>query len=117
MSRRTMQAIRVHQYGEPDELKLEPIPCPQSQAGEVLIRVHAAGVLPADCLARRGILFPKALPYIPGTAVAGVIEEVGSGVTSWKVGQAVCGRTSNGTYAEYTTVVVDSRQFDAFSLL
>ena len=43
-----MQAIRVYQYGGPEQLTLEQIACPEPQAGEVLIRVHAAGVLPAE---------------------------------------------------------------------
>src|SRR5215475_10431293 len=101
MSSRTMQAIQVHQYGGPEVLKLEQIPRPEPQAGEVLVRVYAAGVLPADCAARQGIFLPKTFPYIPGTAFAGVIEEVGPGVTNFQKGQAVCGRTSNGASAEY----------------
>ena len=44
MSKQMIQAIRVHQYGGPEQLKLEQIPCPEPQAGEVLIRVHAAAL-------------------------------------------------------------------------
>lgn len=54
-ARQTMQAIRVHQYGGPEQLKLERIPRSEPQAGEVLIRVHAAGVLPADWKVRQGL--------------------------------------------------------------
>jgi NADPH:quinone reductase-like Zn-dependent oxidoreductase len=117
MTRPTMQAIRVHQYGGPEQLRLEEIPRPEPQAGEVLIRVHAAGVLPADAATRQGLFISKSFPYIPGTAVAGVIEAVGPGGTTFQTGQAVCGRAPNGTYAEYTTVLVDQRQFDTISLL
>ena len=80
MSRRLMQAIQVHQYGGPEELTLEQVPCPDPQAGEVLIRVHAAGVLPADWKLRQGLLhgFSKiSFPYIPGSAIAGVVKQVG----------------------------------------
>jgi len=108
MLAQTMQAIRVHAYGGPEQLKLEQIARPQPQAGELLIRVHAAGVLPADCYVRHGRMarmMPQSFPYTPGTAFAGVIEELGAGVTAFQEGQAVCGRSPQGTYAEYTTVL------------
>jgi NADPH:quinone reductase-like Zn-dependent oxidoreductase len=108
MSIETMQAIRVHAYGGPEQLKLERIPRPQPLPGELLIRVHAAGVLPADCYTRQGrmaALMRKDFPYTPGTAFAGVIEALGAGVTTFQRGQAICGRSPQGTYAEYTTVL------------
>ncbi|HXV44557.1 MAG TPA: NADP-dependent oxidoreductase [Anaerolineae bacterium] len=105
MTGQMMQAIRVHQFGGPEQLKLEQIPRPEPQAGELLIRIHAAGVLPADAATRQGFFISKSFPYIPGTAFAGVVEEVGSGVTNFQIGQAICGRAPNGTYAEYTTVL------------
>src|SRR5262245_4046005 len=105
-----MQAIRVYQYGGPEQLKLEQIACPEPQAGEVLIRVHAAGVLPAEWKARQGLFHafrPAVFPYIPGSAVSGVVTAVGPGVTAFQVGQAVFGRSVHGTYAEYTTTAVE----------
>jgi NADPH:quinone reductase-like Zn-dependent oxidoreductase len=105
MAKQTMQAIRVHRYGGPEQLKLERIPRPEPQADELLIRVYAAGVLPADAATRRGGFLAKSLPYIPGTAFAGVVEAVGADVTAFQPGQAICGRAPNGTYAEYTTVL------------
>ena len=110
MIKQTMQAIRVHQYGEPEQLKLEQLPRPEPQAGEVLIRVHAAGVLPADWKTRQGFfkdVFPVSFPYIPGSAVAGVVEAIGTGVTAFQPGQAVFGRSTTGAYAEYTTTAVE----------
>jgi NADPH:quinone reductase-like Zn-dependent oxidoreductase len=110
MTRPTMQAIRVHQYGGPEQLHLEQIPRPEPHAGEVLIRVHAAGVLPAEWKTRQGFfkdVFPVSFPYIPGSAVAGVVEEIGPGVSGFQKGQAVFGRTTNGAYAEYTTTAVE----------
>lgn len=117
-----MQAIQVHQYGGPEQLRLEQILCPDPQAGEVLIRVYAAGVLPAEWKQRQGLfqsVRPIRFPYIPGSAVAGVVEEIGPGVTSFQVGQAVFGRSVNGTYAEYTTTAVSPSALTpgTFSLL
>lgn len=102
-----MQAIQVHQFGEPDQLRLEHIPRPEPRHGEVLIRVRAAGVLPMDTYTRRGIM-PKKFPYIPGSAFAGVIEKIGEGVTNFHVGQAVCGRATSGAYAEYTATLAEA---------
>jgi NADPH:quinone reductase-like Zn-dependent oxidoreductase len=122
MTKQTMQAIRVRQYGGPDQLKLEQIPHPEPQAGEVLIRVYAAGVLPADWKMRQGFFkdyFPVTLPYIPGSAVTGVVEAIGPQVTIFQPGQAVFGRTTNGAYAEYTTTAVEPPALTpkSFSLL
>ena len=110
MSKQMMQAIRVHQYGGPEQLQREQIPCPEPQAGEVLIRVYAAGILPAEWKMRQGFFHaarPATFPYIPGSAVAGVVEEVGPRVTTFQIGQAVFGRSTNGAYAQYTTTAVD----------
>lgn len=104
-----MQVIQVHQYGGPEQLRLEQLLCPVPQAGEVLIRVYAAGVLPAEWKQRQGLfqaVRPLKFPYIPGSSVAGVIEEIGPGVTNFQVGQAVFGRSVNGAYAEYTPTAV-----------
>jgi NADPH:quinone reductase-like Zn-dependent oxidoreductase len=109
MSTKLMQAIRVHQYGGPEELKFEQVPCPRPLEGEVLIRVHAAGVLPSDWKIRQGLLkFPIQFPYVPGTAFSGVIEEVGPGTSSFEAGQRVFGRSPKGTYAQYTIALADS---------
>jgi NADPH:quinone reductase-like Zn-dependent oxidoreductase len=110
MSKQMIRAIRVHQYGGLERLKLEQIPCPEPQAGEVLIRVHAVGVLPAEWKLRQGFFHavrPAIFPYIPGSAMAGVIEEVGPHVTTFQIGQAVFGRSTKGAYAEYITTAVE----------
>jgi NADPH:quinone reductase-like Zn-dependent oxidoreductase len=119
---RTMQAIRVYQYGGPEQLILERVACPKPQAGEVLIRIHATGVLPAEWKIRQGLfggMFSAPFPYIPGSAIAGVVEQVGPGVTSFQIGQAVFGRSTHGAYAEYTTTAVEPPALttDTFSLL
>ncbi len=87
MSKRMIHAIRVYQYGGPEQLKLEQIPCPEPQPGEVLVRVHATAVLPVEWKIRQGLFHafqPAAFPYIPGSAFAGVVEEVGPGVTTFR---------------------------------
>ena len=100
-----MNAIQVHDYGDANQLKLEQIAQPDPQEGEVLVRVHAAGVNPVDWKFRSGMLknfVPLALPYVPGLDLAGVVEKVGAGVTGFQPGQEVFGRSPNGTYAEYS---------------
>lgn len=111
MPSETMRAVRVHQYGGPEELKIERIPRPEPGADEVLLRVHSVGVLPADCKMRAGFFRnrgPMNFPYIPGSALSGVIEEIGSGVTRFKVGDAVFGRGFHGACADYVTTPLES---------
>lgn len=111
MSTQTIQAIRVHQYGGPEELKLERIPRPEPQAGEVLVRIHAAGVNPVDWKIRAGWLkdfLPMQFPYTSGLDLAGVVEEIGPGVTAFQKGQAVFGQSLKGAYAEYTAAPVET---------
>ncbi len=104
---KTVQAIRVHRYGGSEQLVLEPIPRPVPHAQEVLIRVCAAGVNPLDWKMRQGSgpARPAQFPYIPGADLAGIVEEVGPGVTVFYEGQAVYGQTTKGAYqgayAEY----------------
>ncbi|HWQ94109.1 MAG TPA: NADP-dependent oxidoreductase [Gammaproteobacteria bacterium] len=106
----TMKAIRIHEYGGPDVLCLEDVPIPVPAAGEVLIRVHAAGINPVDWKIREGRLQGRVehrLPLILGWDVAGVIEALGPGVTQFKTGDAVYARPDiarDGGYAEYIAV-------------
>lgn len=119
MSEQLMQAIRVHQYGGSEQLKLEQILRPEPLSDEVLVRIHAAGVLPIEWKVRQGFFQafnPATFPYTPGNAFAGVIEKVGAGVTNWKTGQAAFGRSLKGTYAEYTTVSTETIAFKPASL-
>ena len=81
MNKSLMKAVLVHEYGGPDVLKLEEVQRPQPQEGEVLIRVIFAAVIPLDWKIRNGsvkAVFPKTFPYIPGSAVSGIIESVGT---------------------------------------
>ncbi len=78
-----MKAILVHEFGGPEVLKLEELPTPRPAAGQVLVRIHAAGVNPYDTYMRNGTYPVKpALPYTPGSDAAGIVEAVGEGVTN-----------------------------------
>jgi NADPH:quinone reductase len=98
-----MKAILVRQFGGPEVMKLEEVPTPKPATGQVLVKIHAAGVNPADTYARTGnyaVLPP--LPYTPGTDGAGVIDSVGDGVKKVKTGDRVyVAKSISGTYAEY----------------
>jgi NADPH2:quinone reductase len=98
-----MKAIRVHQFGGLEVLKLEEIPTPKPEAGQVLLRVRAIGVNPYDAYMRAGTYAIKPpLPYTPGSDAAGTVEAVGSGVTKVKPGDRVyTAKTVTGAYAEY----------------
>jgi NADPH:quinone reductase-like Zn-dependent oxidoreductase len=99
-----MKAMRAHQFGGPGQLKLEEAPGPEVQAGQVLIRVRAAGINPADLVRLSGRLGTPPLPYIPGTDVCGEVERLGAGITNLKPGQRVFGRAVTGGYAERTCI-------------
>jgi NADPH:quinone reductase len=98
-----MKAIRVHQFGGPEVLKLEEVAAPKPSAGEVLVRIHAAGVNPYDTYMRAGTYAIKPpLAYTPGSDGAGVVEAVGDGVKKVKRGDRVyTAQTITGAYAEY----------------
>jgi NADPH:quinone reductase-like Zn-dependent oxidoreductase len=105
-----MKAIRIHNYGGPEVLKYEDAPRPQPQAGEVLVRVHAAGVNPIDWKVREGDmkeLWPHTFPLILGWDLSGVVEELGPGVSQFKVDDEIYGLpdpTRGGAYADYIVV-------------
>jgi NADPH:quinone reductase-like Zn-dependent oxidoreductase len=110
MAKQTSQAIRIHQYGGPEILKLETVQHSAPQAGEVLVRVLAAGINPVDWKITEGYtkdFAPVQFPYIPGRDIAGIVEEVGPGVTEFQKGQAVFGQTAQGGYAEYTVAPIN----------
>lgn len=98
-----MKAILVHQFGGPEVLKVEEVPTPKPAAGQVLVRMHGAGVNPYDTYMRNGTYAVKPpLPYTPGSDGAGVIESVGAGVTKFRPGDRVyTAKTVTGAYAEY----------------
>jgi NADPH:quinone reductase len=98
-----MKAIQVHQFGGPEVLELREISTPKPGPGQILVRVHAAGVNPYDTYMRNGSYAIKpSLPYIPGSDAAGTVEAVGDGVKKVKPGDRVyTAKTLTGAYAEY----------------
>ncbi|MBB6672061.1 NADP-dependent oxidoreductase [Cohnella nanjingensis] len=105
-----MRAMAAVSFGSPEVLTLIELPDPQAGPGEVRVRVMAAGVMPFDCGIRRGeppaSLKPR-LPVVPGNEFAGVIDQVGDGVTDFAAGDEVLGFTMLNGYAEYVTVGAD----------
>ena len=106
----SMMAVRIHRFGGPEVLRYEEAPRPEPGVGDVLIRVHAAGVNPGDWKIREGAFqgsFPRGFPAIVGWDVSGTVESVGDGVTGFRIGDAVYARTDvtrPGAYAEYVAV-------------
>lgn len=118
-----MKAAAIHRYGGPEEIQILEVPTPVPKSGQVRIRVHAAAINPVDLVTREGILIPddeEALnerkelfaiekpifPMILGWDAAGIVDEVGEGVTRWKKGDRVIAFSQQivhyaGTYAEY----------------
>jgi NADPH2:quinone reductase len=98
-----MKAILVHEFGGPEVLKFEEVPTPKPGAGQILVRIRAAGVNPYDTYMRAGTYPVKPqLPYTPGSDAAGVIEAAGDGVKKVKPGDRVyTAKTVTGAYAEY----------------
>jgi NADPH2:quinone reductase len=96
-----VKAIRVHEFGGPEVMRLEEMPDLRPGPGQVMIRVKAAGVSPTDTYTRAGISRKPPLPYTPGIDAAGIVESVGEGVTGVKVGARVyVSGTISGAYAE-----------------
>jgi len=99
-----MKAIRVKEFGGPEQLQLQEVPDLHAGPGQVVVRVKAAGVNPYDTYMRQGTYAVKpALPYTPGSDAAGIVESVGEGVESIATGDRVyVGGTLTGAYAEQT---------------
>jgi NADPH2:quinone reductase len=98
-----MHAIQVSQHGGPEVLDYVDVPDPEPAAGEVLVRVAAAGVNFIDTYQRSG-MYPMTLPYIPGSEGAGEVVAVGPDVDSLAVGRRVAWCDAPGSYAELVAV-------------
>jgi NADPH2:quinone reductase len=110
-----MKAVQMHKFGDTDVLVYEDTIRPEAQAGEVLVRVRAAGVNPVDWKTRRGpgvtsIKGPQPFPYILGWAISGEVVALGEGVTQFAPGDAVYGMVrfpqEGKAYAEYVAAPV-----------
>ena len=100
-----MTRIEITEPGGPEVLQSRRVPLPVVAEGEVLIRVHAAGVNRPDALQRAGKYPMKpGMNPIPGLEVAGEVVAIGGGVSTFAVGDRVCALTNGGGYAEYCTV-------------
>ena len=95
-----MKAIRVHQYGGPENLVYEEAPVPTPGPGEARVKIEAAGLNYIDTYHRTG-LYPVAPPITPGVEGAGVVDAVGPDVSDVKPGDRVAYCMALGSYAEY----------------
>ena len=102
-----MKAIRVHELGGPEVMRLEELADPAPGPGEALVRVEAAGVNYIDTYHRTG-LYPKELPFTPGLEGAGTVEAVGAEAGEVSPGDRVAWTDAPGSYAEY--VVAPARR-------
>jgi NADPH:quinone reductase len=97
-----MKAIQCQEWGGPDKLRLVDVPMPEPKAGEVRLRVNAAGVnFPDALIIQKKYQQQPPLPFTPGSEVAGTVDALGEGVTQLKVGQRVIGFVGLGAFAEY----------------
>jgi NADPH2:quinone reductase len=96
-----MRAVLCKEWGGPEKLTVEDVAQPALREGAVRIAVHAAGVNFADLLVIAGQYQEKpAFPFTPGAEAAGVVSEVGAGVSGLKKGDRVLALTGLGAYAE-----------------
>ncbi len=102
-----MRAVRYHEHGGPEVLRVEDVPRPEPGETELLVRVEAGAVNPVDTYFREGSYPPGDRPWIPGSDVAGVVEAAGEG-TDLEAGDRIVatalGNDHQGTCAEYTVV-------------
>src|SRR6476620_4632688 len=111
------KAVQFDEYGDIDVLQVRDVPRPVPGAGEVLVEVKAAGINPGEAMIRKGALadrWPATFPSGQGSDLAGVVAELGAGVTGFAVGEAVIGfsdgriedavRNARSSHAEYVTV-------------
>jgi len=100
-----VKAVVCRQYGPPDSLVVEELPSPRAGAGEVVVAVKAASInFPDVLIIANKYQFKPPLPFSPGSELAGVVKEVGEGVSGWKVGDRVMAFTTYGAFAEEVKV-------------
>ncbi|HSF92358.1 MAG TPA: NAD(P)H-quinone oxidoreductase [Paracoccaceae bacterium] len=105
---KTMRAIEISQPGGPEVLSLTTRPVPVPAAGEILIKVSAAGVNRPDALQRAGAYAPPPdASDLPGLECAGEVVAVGEGCSRWNIGDKVCALLPGGGYAEYVKTPED----------
>jgi NADPH2:quinone reductase len=98
----TMTAVAISTPGGPEVLKATTVPTPKPGAGQLLVKVAAAGVNRPDVQQRIGAYPPPpGHSTLPGLEIAGEVVEIGAGVTRWRVGDKVCALVNGGGYAQY----------------
>ncbi|MEM9198136.1 MAG: NAD(P)H-quinone oxidoreductase [Pseudomonadota bacterium] len=103
-----MQVVEIAAPGGPEVLRPATRALPQPGPGEILIKVAAAGVNRPDCLQRAGLYAPPPdASDLPGLEAAGTVAALGTGVTRWQLGDAVCALLPGGGYAEYAVTPAD----------
>jgi NADPH2:quinone reductase len=101
-----VQAIRIHQFGGPEVLRVEDVPVPEPGPGEALIKVEATGINYVDVYHRTG-LYPGQLPLTLGREAAGTVERIGAGVTTCRPGDRVVSEAVRGGYAQYALAAAE----------
>src|SRR5262249_60991671 len=99
-----MRAARVLRFGPPNVIRIDDLPRSDPDAGQLLVRVKAAGVGHWDGLIREGKVELQPLPLILGSELSGIIDGIGKDVSGFKLGDEVYGATNeqfSGAYAEY----------------
>src|ERR1700716_1796353 len=97
----SMKAVLCKQYGPPETLVVEDLPSPRAGPGEAVVSVKAASVnFPDILIIQNKYQFKPPLPFSPGSEAAGVVKDVGDGVTSVKPGDRVMAFTTYGAFAE-----------------
>ncbi|MDP4098311.1 NADP-dependent oxidoreductase [Paenibacillus sp. P96] len=110
LSEEKMNAAALAEFGGPEVLRLIQVHVPEIGAHEILVRVKAAGVQPADCAVRSGWTPPGAtitFPQIVGNEFSGIVVQLGENVSDFAMGDEVTGFRSLGCYAEYVAVPAD----------
>ncbi|MEO7121734.1 MAG: NADP-dependent oxidoreductase [Lacisediminihabitans sp.] len=102
------QAVSFARYGGPEVLEVIEVPEKQAGEGQVRVAVRTAGLNPFDVKVRHGVLPKHTLPSLQGSEFAGVVDQVGAGVTQWRVGDEVLGWIGRGAQAEQVVVAATS---------
>lgn len=104
MASETMKAVRMEKTGGPEVLEVVRVPVPTPGAGQVRVKVEAAGMNYSDIMIRQGMYIDAMkLPYFVGREFCGTVDAVGHGADMWKTGQRVVGSIPGGAFAEYLT--------------
>ena len=100
-----MKAALLQDYGGPENFQIADVPAPMPAAGEVLVKIEFAGLRWGDIMGRRGV--PARLrtpPFVPGQEAAGVVEDIGDGVSRFAPGDRVYCLPQGGAYQEYLAI-------------